>query len=65
MKSNRQFRENEMVVMKSKINGEWVENCYFKIGGKFRVLHHHNEFNNADRDSIPLGIASPSARYHK
>jgi hypothetical protein len=37
------FREDEVVVRKSKINGEWVENRYVKVGGKLRVLHQENE----------------------
>ena len=40
---NGQFREDEVVVRRSKINGEWVENRYVKIGGKLRVLHQENE----------------------
>src|SRR5512139_3074906 len=40
---NGQFREDEVVVRKSKINGEWVENRYVKVGGKLRVLHQENE----------------------
>jgi hypothetical protein len=40
---NGQFREDEVVVRRSKINGEWVETRYVKIGGKLRVLHQENE----------------------
>jgi hypothetical protein len=40
---NGQFRDDEVVVRRSKINGEWVENRYVKIGGKLRVLHQENE----------------------
>jgi hypothetical protein len=40
---NGQFREDEVVVRRSKINGEWVENRYVKVGGKLRVLHQENE----------------------
>lgn len=38
-----QFREDEVVVRRSKVNGEWVENRYVKVGGKLRVLHQENE----------------------
>ena len=40
---NGQFREDEVVVRRSKINGEWMENRYVKIGGKLRVLHQEND----------------------
>ena len=40
---NGQFREDEVVVRRSKLNGEWVENRYVKVGGKLRVLHQENE----------------------
>jgi hypothetical protein len=40
---NGQFRDDEVVVRRSKINGEWVENRYVKVGGKLRVLHQENE----------------------
>ncbi len=43
MNANGQFRDDEVVVRKSKINGEWVENRYVKIGGKLRVLHQDND----------------------
>jgi hypothetical protein len=41
--ANGQFREDEVVVRRSKINGEWTENRYVKIGGKLRVLHQDND----------------------
>jgi hypothetical protein len=41
--ANGQFREDEVIVRRSKINGEWTENRYVKIGGKLRVLHQENE----------------------
>jgi hypothetical protein len=41
--ANGQFREDEVVVRRTKINGEWGENRYVKIGGKLRVLHQENE----------------------
>jgi hypothetical protein len=40
---NGQFREDEVVVRRSKINGEWAETRYVKVGGKLRVLHQENE----------------------
>ena len=40
---NGQFRDDEVVVRRSKLNGEWVENRYVKVGGKLRVLHQENE----------------------
>ena len=40
---NGQFREDEVVVRRSKLNGEWVENRYVKVGGKLRVLHQEND----------------------
>jgi len=41
--ANGQFREDEVVVRRTKINGEWAENRYVKIGGKLRILHQENE----------------------
>ncbi len=43
MSANGQFREDEVVVRRSKINGEWAENRYVKVGGKLRVLHQDND----------------------
>jgi hypothetical protein len=40
---NGQFREDEVVVRRSKIYGEWLENSYMKIGGKLRVLRQDND----------------------
>jgi hypothetical protein len=40
---SRQFRDDEVVVRRSKTNGEWVQNRYVKIGGKLRVLHQEND----------------------
>jgi hypothetical protein len=40
---NGQFRDDEVVVRRSKLNGEWVANRYVKVGGKLRVLHQEND----------------------
>ena len=40
---NGQFRDDEVAVRRSKINGEWVENRYVKVGGKLRLLHQEND----------------------
>jgi hypothetical protein len=39
MNGNGTFREDELVVRRQKINGEWVEIPYPKLGGRLRVLH--------------------------
>ena len=51
---NGQFREDEVVVLRSNINGEWVENRHVKVGGKLRVLHQENEQASISTEIIKL-----------
>ena len=51
---NGQFREDEVVVLRSNINGEWVENRHVKVGGKLRVLHQENEQASISTEVIKL-----------
>jgi hypothetical protein len=43
MNGNGAFREDELVLRKQKIDGEWVEISYPKLGGRLRVLHEQQE----------------------
>jgi hypothetical protein len=49
-----QFRDDEVVVRRSKINGEWTENKYIKIGGKLRILHQENEHVSINTEMLKL-----------
>jgi hypothetical protein len=51
---NGQFREDEVVVLQSNINGQWVENRHVKVGGKLRVLHQDNERVSISTEVIKL-----------
>jgi hypothetical protein len=52
--ANGQFREDEVVVRRTKINGEWAENRYVKIGGKLRVLHQENDQVSITTEALRL-----------
>ena len=54
MSGNGQFRDSEIVVRRTQVNGEWVETAYVKVGGKLRVLHEQNERVNIDTEIIKL-----------
>ncbi len=43
MNGNGAFRDDELVVRRQKINGEWVETPYPKLGGRLRVLHEQQD----------------------
>ncbi len=51
---NGQFREDEVVVLQSNINGQGVENRHVKVGGKLRVLHQENEKVSISTEVIKL-----------
>jgi hypothetical protein len=40
---NNGFREDELVLRKQKVNGEWVETYFPKVGGRLRLAHDRNE----------------------
>ncbi|MGB6068192.1 MAG: hypothetical protein WBG50_25575 [Desulfomonilaceae bacterium] len=54
MNANGQFREDEVVVLRSNINGEWIENRHVKVGGKLRVLHQENDQVSISTEVIKL-----------
>jgi hypothetical protein len=54
MNANGQFRDSEVVVRRTQVNGEWIETPYVKIGGKLRVLHEQNERVNIGTEIIKL-----------
>jgi hypothetical protein len=37
------FREDELVLRKQKVNGEWVESCFPRVGGRLRLAHEQND----------------------
>lgn len=43
MNANGVFREDELVLRKQNVNGEWVESYFPKVGGRLRVAHEQNE----------------------
>ncbi len=43
MNVNGSFRDDELVLRRQKINGEWVESYFPKVGGRLRVAHEQNE----------------------
>jgi hypothetical protein len=36
------FREDELVLRKQKVNGEWVETLFPRVGGRLRLAHEGN-----------------------
>lgn len=43
MNPNGAFRDDELVLRKQKINGEWVESYFPRVGGRLRLAHEQNE----------------------
>ena len=43
MANNNGFREDELVLRRQKVNGEWVESCFPRVGGRLRLAHEQNE----------------------
>lgn len=43
MNTNGAFRDDELILRKQKVNGEWVESYFPKVGGRLRVAHEQNE----------------------
>ncbi|MBM3300578.1 MAG: hypothetical protein FJY85_11545 [Deltaproteobacteria bacterium] len=37
------FRDDELVLRKQKVNGEWVESYFPRVGGRLRLAHEQNE----------------------
>lgn len=43
MASQNGFREDELVLRKQKVNGEWVETLFPRVGGRLRLAHEQND----------------------
>jgi hypothetical protein len=43
MNASNGFREDELVCRRQKINGEWVENYFPRVGGRLRLAHEQND----------------------
>lgn len=43
MGSQNGFREDELVLRKQKVNGEWVESYFPRVGGRLRLAHEQND----------------------
>ena len=41
--TNGQFREDELVTRRMKVNGEWQEKTFPVVGGRLRLAHELNE----------------------
>ncbi|AFM23315.1 hypothetical protein [Desulfomonile tiedjei] len=52
MKASSAFREDELVCRRQKINGEWVENYFPRVGGRLRLAHEQNEQLGIQTDVI-------------
>ncbi len=42
MKAANGFREDELVSRKQKLNGEWIETYFSRVGGRLRLAHESN-----------------------
>lgn len=40
--SNNGFREDELITRRQKVNGEWVETVFPRVGGRLRLAHEGN-----------------------
>ena len=52
MNASNAFRDDELVCRKQKINGEWVENYFPRVGGRLRLAHEQNEQLGIQTDVI-------------
>ena len=43
MNASNGFRQDELVRRRQKINGEWVENYFPRVGGRLRLAHEQND----------------------
>jgi hypothetical protein len=43
MNANGAFREDELVLRRQKVNGEWVETVFPRVGGRLRLAHEQND----------------------
>lgn len=43
MNPNGAFRDDELVLRRQKVNGEWIESYFPRVGGRLRLAHEQNE----------------------
>ena len=42
MNANGAFRDDELVTRRQKVNGEWIEIVFPRVGGRLRLAHEGN-----------------------
>ena len=52
MNASNAFREDELICRKQKINGEWAENYFPRVGGRLRLAHEQNDQLGIQTDVI-------------
>lgn len=52
MNPNGAFRDDELVLRRQKVNGEWVESYFPRVGGRLRLAHEQNERLGIQTDVI-------------
>ncbi len=43
MNPNGAFKDDELILRKQKVNGEWIESYFPRVGGRLRLAHEQNE----------------------
>jgi hypothetical protein len=51
---NGQFREDELVTRKMKVNGEWQTRTFPVVGGRLRLAHEGNERLSIQTDMVSM-----------
>jgi hypothetical protein len=54
MSAQTMFREDELVVRRQKVNGEWIEMPYPKLGGRLRVLHEQHSTVSINTEIVQM-----------
>jgi hypothetical protein len=52
MNSNGAFRDDELVLRRQKVNGEWLESYFPRVGGRLRLAHEQNDQLGIQTDVI-------------
>jgi hypothetical protein len=52
--TNGQFREDELVTRRMKVNGEWQEKTFPVVGGRLRLAHEGNEKLSIQTDIVSI-----------
>jgi hypothetical protein len=53
--TNGQFREDELVTRRMKVNGEWQERTFPVVGGRLRLAHEGNERLSIQTEIVSIG----------